>query len=274
MKRYLSLGAGVQSSTVLLMSCVGELPKLDGAIFADTQWEPASVYSHLAWLEEKAAGYGIPIYRISRGNIKADALRTSVRGHVGDGGRAASLPYFVKTPGQDQEGMIRRQCTNEYKIEPIQKKLRQLLGYKPRQIIPIGSVEQWLGISRDEIRRARLSQVRWIVHRYPLIFDVPMTRQQCLRWMQGHGFPQPPRSACICCPFHSDAEWRQMRETQPAEFAEACDFDEQIRERDNLRGQVFLHRSCLPLRNVDLSTAEERGQSSFWGQECQGMCGV
>ena len=32
----LSLGAGVQSSTLLLMSCRGVLPKLDAAIFADT----------------------------------------------------------------------------------------------------------------------------------------------------------------------------------------------------------------------------------------------
>ena len=37
--RVLSLGAGVQSSTLLLMACHGEL-ELDAAIFADTQWEP------------------------------------------------------------------------------------------------------------------------------------------------------------------------------------------------------------------------------------------
>ena len=38
--RILSLGAGVQSSVVLLMSIKGILPRLDAAIFADTQWEP------------------------------------------------------------------------------------------------------------------------------------------------------------------------------------------------------------------------------------------
>ena len=32
------------------MSCVGELPKLDHAIFADTGWEPSIVYDHLAYL--------------------------------------------------------------------------------------------------------------------------------------------------------------------------------------------------------------------------------
>lgn len=43
--KVLSLGAGVQSTTVLLMSWAGELPPLDCAIFADTGWEP-QVGSH------------------------------------------------------------------------------------------------------------------------------------------------------------------------------------------------------------------------------------
>lgn len=49
----LSLGAGVQSSTLALMAARGEVPgfpKLDCAIFADTQDEPASVYRWLEWL--------------------------------------------------------------------------------------------------------------------------------------------------------------------------------------------------------------------------------
>jgi hypothetical protein len=276
MKRILSLGAGVQSSTVLLMSCVGDLPKLDAAIFADTQWEPAAVYTHLAWLEQEAANNNIPVYRVSKGNIKADALRSSVRGYVTeDGGRAASLPYYTRTIGQEKEGMLRRQCTNEYKIQPIHKKLRELAGYPPRQVIPTGAVELWFGISREEMRRARLSQVRWIVHRYPLLFDVPLTRQMCLRWLHEHGFPEPPRSACIGCPFHSDAEWRRMRDQQPAEFAEACAFDAAVRDHEKMRESVFLHRSCQPLAEVDLSTLEERGQGLLWSsEECTGYCGA
>src|SRR5262249_27028991 len=74
MIRVLSLGAGVQSTTVLLMSCKGVLPKLDAAVFADTQWEPQAVYKHLAWLEVEAKGYGIPILRGTRGDLRADAL--------------------------------------------------------------------------------------------------------------------------------------------------------------------------------------------------------
>jgi hypothetical protein len=54
--RLLSLGAGVQSTTLLLMALDGTLPGLDYAIFADTGWEPQRVYDHLGLITAKAAG--------------------------------------------------------------------------------------------------------------------------------------------------------------------------------------------------------------------------
>ncbi len=40
--RALSLGAGVQSTTLALLAVEGVLPMPDVAIFADTGWEPAA----------------------------------------------------------------------------------------------------------------------------------------------------------------------------------------------------------------------------------------
>jgi len=45
--RILSLGAGVQSSTLALMIAKGEIPMVDCAIFADTMGEPKAVYEWL-----------------------------------------------------------------------------------------------------------------------------------------------------------------------------------------------------------------------------------
>lgn len=288
MKRYLSLGAGVQSSTVLLMSCLGELPKLDGAIFADTGWEPKGVYEHLYWLERVAARAGIPVYRVSAGNIKKDAFRSRVRAseykEIEDG-RWAAMPMFTRTvdeKGRISLGQIKRQCTKEYKIEPIEKFLRQkILGLKKGERAPAGSIEQWFGISADEMHRMRIASVRWKTHAYPLVgwpekmLPRPYTRQRCIQWLQQH-YPDRdvPRSACIGCPFHSDYEWRQMRDKDPTSWADAVDADKKIRSGGGMRGDTFLHRSCKPLDEVDLSTAEERGQGNLWNQECQGMCGV
>ncbi len=53
--RVLSLGAGVQSTTLALMAAHGVVgPMPDCAIFADTGWEPKAVYDHLAWLRSPA----------------------------------------------------------------------------------------------------------------------------------------------------------------------------------------------------------------------------
>src|SRR6266511_6052870 len=73
--RILSLGAGVQSTTLLLMALQGEFPdRLDCAIFADTSWEPKATYEHLKWLEDMAKEGGIPVYRVSAGNLRQDLL--------------------------------------------------------------------------------------------------------------------------------------------------------------------------------------------------------
>ncbi len=67
----ISLGAGVQSSTMALMAANGELPKPDCAIFADTGYEPKAVYRYLEFLK-KVLPY--PIYNVSKGNIRDDML--------------------------------------------------------------------------------------------------------------------------------------------------------------------------------------------------------
>lgn len=262
--RVLSLGAGVQSTTVLLLSCRGELPKLDAAIFADTQWEPAAVYRHLEWLEGEAARHGIPVYRVTAGNLREEALRSKT---YPGGTKATRIPCFVEDRGR--LGMLPRQCTRDYKVRPIMREVRRLLGHRPRA----GEVEQWLGISRDEVGRMRDSRVKWMTHRYPLIFDRPMRRADCLAWLQSAGYAAPPRSACIGCPFHSDAEWRRLK-ADPVSWADAVEFDEATRHSKGTRGRAFLHRSGVPLVDVDFSTAEERGQLTLWEGECEGHCGV
>ena len=277
MKNILSLGAGVQSSTVLLMSCVGELPKLDACVFADTGWEPKSVYKQLEWLTEFAKGHGIPVDIVSAGNIRDDALISQVRGVHKDGNRAVSMPYFTLGP-DGEKGIIRRQCTNEYKIRPIEKWTRQtIMGLKPRQRAPKElTIMQWFGISFEEFERMRESQHKWCEHYYPLV-ERRMTRQDCFAWLEEHGFPRAPRSACIGCPFHNNMEWRHLKKESPDEFQDAVEFDKLIRKTGG-EGDVFIHNHRIPLDEVDFSTDVDHGQQLLFESgmidECQGMCGM
>lgn len=256
-RRILSLGAGVQSTTVLLMSCRGVLPKLDAAIFADTQWEPAAVYRHLDWLELEARKHGIPVHRVTAGNLRQDAIDFRRTGGKAAGGRRfASIPFFVRNADGSQ-GRINRQCTKEYKIEPVERCIRrEILGLKPRQRAPIGSVEHWFGISADETQRMRVSPNKWQTFRYPLIHDVDsprqtglfrsgFTRQDCLNWLRENGYPEPPRSACIACPFRSDAEWLRLQREDPAGWQDAVEFDHVMREA-SAEGKIrSLERTAL-----------------------------
>jgi hypothetical protein len=274
MIRVISLGAGVQSSAMFLMACRGVLtPKPDAAIFADTQWEPKEVYQWLSELARIGGTCGIPVIQATRGNIRDDTLRATVRGAQRDGQRAASMPLYTSDGGQ-REGMIRRQCTREYKIEVIEKEVRRLLGLKPRQRAKPNSAQFWLGISADEAGRMRDSRALWYSNHYPLIFDceLAMTRKDCITWLELHGYPTPRKSACLGCPYHGNSEWRAIKE-DPEQWADVIEFDERIRNRGGHRGKLYLHRSCQPLAEVDFSTAEDRGQMN-WIEECTGMCGL
>lgn len=263
--RVLSLGAGVQSTALLILAARGEFEPLDAAIFADTGWEPAAVYEHLDRLERDVARpAGIPIYRVSLGNIRDDALDPDHR--------FASMPMYVRNP-DGGDGMGRRQCTSEYKLKPIKRKLRELLGAPPRPDgvpgrVPKGRVaEQWIGISADESHRALDSKsTMYDSSRWPLL-ERNLSRGDCEAINLAAGFPAVAKSACIGCPYHGNRQWRLMRDEQPEEWADAVAFDRDIRRgsaRANaqgqpLRGQMFLHRSRVPLDQapIDRVTAHE-----------------
>lgn len=268
--RVLALGAGVQSSTLYLLASEGKLqPKPDLAIFADTQAEPPWVYEQLAYLERVGS---IPIHRVTVGSLE-EAVHTA---HNSTGGRFASVPFWTTTP--TGRGMGRRQCTREYKLDPIQQEIRRCLGLqKGERAAGRFRVEEWVGISLDEAHRAKPSRTSWITTRWPLLFDLPMRRWDCLAYLEAAGHPIPKRSACYFCPYRSDREWRDLRDHAPALFERALALDETIRENRarGIRGEQYLHDSLRPLRAVDLdATGPDERQAELFGNECEGMCGV
>lgn len=266
--RVISLGAGVQSTTMALMAAHGELtPMPDCAIFADTMRETAETYGHLKALETKLP---FPCHHVSAGDLADDFLR-ALGGNVSCCGQP---PFFVRNPDNDgtaaavSGGMLWRKCTKEYKLEPIRRKVRALSAGNP--------VEQWIGISLDEAHRMKDSGVKYITNRYPLV-EQHMTRGDCVMWLTRHGYSVPPKSACYFCPYTSDERWRQLKQTRPEEWRRACEFDDALRERRvtklaaGIKGEIFVHRSMKPLRDADLG---DEYTIDMFGNECEGMCGV
>ena len=139
-------------------------------------------------------------------------------------------------------------------------------------------VVSWIGISADEMLRMKPAREPWIETRWPLI-ERRISRRGCLDWMREHGYPEPPRSACTFCPFHSKAEWRRMQREDPASFTDAISFDREARAlrltSDMWQSECFIHRSLQPLDEVDLRNDVDHGQQAFgWLDECGGHCRV
>jgi len=270
--QVLSLGAGVQSTVLLMLSAQGELPKLDAAIFADTGWEPKAVYEHLERLEaEVAKPAGIPIHRVSVGNIRNDALDPDHR--------FASMPLFVKNP-DGALGMARRQCTAEYKVRPIKEQVRRLLGAKDKDNGRPGNppkgahVTQWIGVRTDGFPRAKDYDVGYIKNRFPLL-DINWSRQHCLDYLAASGWESTPKSACIGCPFRTNGQWRSIRDGSPDEWADAIEFDKAIRSTDRYDGTRYLHRDLVPLDQAEISklTRRERnGVQMMFGDPDEFTC--
>lgn len=253
MKHIISLGAGVQSSTMALMAARGEIsPMPSAAVFADTGAEPESVYRFLDFVEARVP---FPVFRVMhKSGLLHDLLNPT-------NNRASNPPLFT-----EGGGMLMRKCTGDFKINPIRRKVRELCGGAP--------VTQWIGISTDEAHRMKPSNVQYITHRWPLV-EMGMNRGDCIAWMLANGYPQPPKSACSFCPYHDDTVWSEIKRNDPAAWEQACTVDETIRNGfAGSRERLFVHRSRTPLRTARLDAASERGQMDLWGEECEGMCGV
>jgi hypothetical protein len=271
----LNLGAGVQSSALALMAAKGEIgPMPDFAVFADTQAEPTSVYKWLDWLETQLP---FPVIRVTRGNLTDDSLKIIYRKKTGVKSMRRLIPLFGIKPNGEKTAALGRSCTADYKIAPILKEIKSRCGIKRAQ--KNITVTQWIGISYDEMQRMKLPSSGWTQHRWPLV-EKRMTRSHCKEWMQKNGFPEPPRSACYYCPFHSNDEWRRLRNEDPEFFAKAIDFDLQIRkmyqeEQTDMKMEVYLHSSCKPIGEIDFSNDTDKGQSEWdFQSECEGMCGL
>lgn len=277
----ISLGGGVQSSAVALMAAAGEItPMPQAAIFADTQAEPKAVYAWVEWLEKQLP---FPVYRVTAGSLAETEMQLRVSGRSGRTYKKSEIPAFGKNP-DGSKGIMGRKCTRDFKIQPIKVKTRELCGVRRGQ--KEVTVTQWIGISYDEMSRATASREPWSQTRFPLL-EMEIDRAGCLKWMRDHGYPEPPRSACLFCPFHSDHEWSRIKAGDPSEWAYVQQFERDMQAAASqcqvIRSIPFLHPSLKPIGEVEFAPKKAPGgqkqmtMHEMWNDiknDCSGMCGV
>ena len=250
--RVISLGWGIQSFGLAAMSALGVLPTVDVAIHADTTHERTATYEFAErwtpWLEER----GVRVVTVRAPNT--EVIRRWNKGPV------VTIPAF----SDSSAGKIGRQCTGDWKIDP---KKRWLQANRHGQ-----TVENWLGITVDEISRVKPSDVKYIVNCWPFV-EMGCRRSDVVRWLTEHGLEIPPRSACVFCPFQSRREWRALQDTP--DWQKAVAVDEEIRTK-RPPYDLFLHSSRIPLTQVDFRSQQEKGQMELdlFENECSGVCGI
>lgn len=249
----LSLGWGVQSFTMAAMSALGELPRVDVAIHADTTHERQATYEFAErwtpWLEEHG--------------IRVVTVKPKHSDPVDNGYGWPDEPFYTINLDRTN-GQTKRQCTSQWKIAPIRRCLQSVRHSQP--------VEQWIGISTDEALRMKESDVKYITHRWPLI-EKRMSRNDCVAWLKDHKLEVPPKSSCIFCPYHDSKAWREMWKENSADWRKAVEVDNQIRKA-RPPCDLFVHPARKPLTEIDLRNDEDRGQLRLWDEECSGMCGL
>ena len=247
---------------------IGPMP--DVALFADTQCEPSSVY---AWLDYLEPLLSFPVHRVTAGN-----LADSISGHTSKSGtRYVRIPIPAHITNKDgSHGILGRQCTDRFKLRPLARGAKKLFGVRraKREL----RVRFWIGISTDEAHRMKPSREVFAENRWPLI-ELGMSRVDCLKWMSKNGYPEPPKSACTFCPFHSDAEWRKLKAGPKEEWDNVISIEKTIqrlcRDVKAVRGEPFLHYSRKPIDEIEFTASPKtHNEIDLFGNECEGMCGV
>jgi hypothetical protein len=293
--RFLLLGGGVQSGTLVEMIVEGVIPRVDAVIFADTGDEPHWVWRMIPHYRQRLNSVDIPLRITKRPDDSGycGALRSISRDflEVNKGWVKSqvfnTLPLYVKNPVTGKRGMLRRQCTDRFKISPTNNSIKAFLHHTgkvdlleiengwvttmrkvPRNVY----VECLFGISTDEDERADTQRgAGWQKPVYPLM-EMEMSRDDCVKWLQDHNLPVPEKSACYFCPFRNNDSWLWMKNTYPDVFEDACKFDDMLRQlhtqgKLNIRGIPYLHESLTPLRDIDFGRVGWAGKSDGFKKE-------
>ena len=101
-----------------------------------------------------------------------------------------------------------------------------------------------------------------------------MTRDDCERYLEARVPHKVYPSACVHCPFHTDAEWQRLKQ-MPVTWERIVQIDTGIRQpgvvvNRGLNQKLYLHRDCRPIDQIQFVNENQLG----FALECEGGCGL
>jgi len=247
--QIISYGGGVQTTALAILNATGKVqPRASHAVFADTGAELDGTYRNIEVMFEWLRPRGLELVVVKHPEMGLEEWLRE---------KSTAIPVRYKG------GIGTRQCTNNWKIEPVQRWLRE-------QGAETATVQ--LGISMDEYHRMKPSRAKWVTNRFPLI-DLELSRQDCVSIIRETGLPVPPPSACYFCPYHRTSTWQHLAVFDPNAFEKAADLEKMLNERDENK-EVYLSSRLRPLRKAFSSHQLPLPGMDEAGDECGGYCFV
>ena len=273
----INYGGGTQSTALIIAALEGLVtPRPDFGLFSNTGGEPDFIIAYVEmftkWVKER---YDFDIFTVSNGNI-LDNLNNGYRISKKTGKKyvSATPPFFVSQPNGDLIP-IRRACTSEYKIIPLERFIKKYYNIKNKNKVE-HPITQWIGISYDERQREKISMEKWRTFRYPLI-ELKWNRIQSINYVLSFGLPQPMRSSCFFCPFHSFDYWKKLKNFHLEIFDNAVRLEKHIQSelagRGYFNGTPYLNQWGVPLDSIDFNSQQSIVFDDL-ADECYGMCGT
>lgn len=241
--RVFSFGGGRQSHAVMCLQAAGLL-HYDLFIFSNVGLDsenPDTIEYIEKYTKPFAQKHHIPFIEIQK--TRRGKVLTLMEFAM-EQNRSVPLPAYLSTGAP-----ANRTCTVEFKIRVVDRYLRthgiraEICG---------------LGISTDEFQRAKTQE--WKIDittgqlkrlEYPLL-DLRLNLNSCVKIIRDNGLPEPPKSSCFFCPFHSPAEWIRIKNQKPQLFEKAVELEKRLNEKRQYLGRdrMFLHRNLIPLEQA------------------------
>jgi hypothetical protein len=235
MSTVISYGGGIQS-TALVILAMREQWSVDEIVHVDLlDAESPRTREYVAYLNQWLWDTHRRAITIIERDLYGDMLKH---------------PEFTPVPwnGKYEGFMLRRQCTRQYKVQPIARYLYQKY--------PHGRIRLMLGISADEWHRVRGSSYSRIEHVYPLV-ERMMTRRHCCEIIEQEELILPWKSSCWFCPFRSTGSQHELIRQYPRLREMARELEERINTARVERGKPEI--SVIRSWNVDQQSFCEEG---------------
>ena len=251
--QVLSFGGGVQTVAMLRMVLAGDMPRPDAVVFSDTGDEQVATYEAIERERREAERVDLPFFKVDNGIKLSDAMKA---------GQGVFSPAFTKSARQPEGRLPFKSCTGRFKIEPMRRFFREQ-GWD--------RVSVWLGITTDEIKRVKPSDVQWAENKHPFI-DQGVRRAECEGVLNELGLPLV-KSACVHCPNRTHFGWETVKAVD-ADWERAVAVDQSLRHSSD-EYETFVHRDRRPIEDVvqlpqpglfdDIDQMDAQA-------ECEGIC--